>query len=71
MKECRKARSRVGLGIFRDPFQPQCVYNPLEEFILNLTSSCLPTPDFTVEYIQRGGLRDPLIFKSSDGLGIK
>ncbi|XP_008938152.1 PREDICTED: lysine-specific demethylase 2A-like, partial [Merops nubicus] len=27
--------------------------------------------DFTVEYIQRGGLRDPLIFRSSDGLGIK
>ncbi|XP_044293948.1 lysine-specific demethylase 2A isoform X3 [Varanus komodoensis] len=27
--------------------------------------------DFTVEYIQRGGLRDPLIFKSCDGLGIK
>ncbi|XP_054826546.1 lysine-specific demethylase 2A isoform X1 [Eublepharis macularius] len=27
--------------------------------------------DFTVEYIQRGGLRDPLIFQNSDGLGIK
>uniref|UniRef100_G1P3W0 Lysine-specific demethylase 2B n=1 Tax=Myotis lucifugus TaxID=59463 RepID=G1P3W0_MYOLU len=27
--------------------------------------------DFNVEYIQRGGLRDPLIFKNSDGLGIK
>uniref|UniRef100_A0A8D0L769 [histone H3]-dimethyl-L-lysine(36) demethylase n=1 Tax=Sphenodon punctatus TaxID=8508 RepID=A0A8D0L769_SPHPU len=27
--------------------------------------------DFTVEYIQRGGLRDPLIFKNCDGLGIK
>uniref|UniRef100_A0A8C0V5R1 [histone H3]-dimethyl-L-lysine(36) demethylase n=1 Tax=Cyanistes caeruleus TaxID=156563 RepID=A0A8C0V5R1_CYACU len=27
--------------------------------------------DFTVEYIQRGGLRDPLIFRNSDGLGIK
>ncbi|XP_030307380.1 lysine-specific demethylase 2A, partial [Calypte anna] len=27
--------------------------------------------DFTVEYIQRGGLRDPLIFRSADGLGIK
>ncbi|XP_008109474.1 lysine-specific demethylase 2A isoform X1 [Anolis carolinensis] len=26
--------------------------------------------DFTVEYIQRGGLRDPLIFKNCDGLGI-
>ncbi|XP_033014825.1 lysine-specific demethylase 2A isoform X3 [Lacerta agilis] len=27
--------------------------------------------DFNVEYIQRGGLRDPLIFKNCDGLGIK
>lgn len=27
--------------------------------------------DFNIEYIQRGGLRDPLIFKTSDGLGIK
>ncbi|XP_042314779.1 lysine-specific demethylase 2A [Sceloporus undulatus] len=27
--------------------------------------------DFTMEYIQRGGLRDPLIFKNCDGLGIK
>lgn len=64
-------RSTVGLGISRDPFQPEHVYNTLKEFLLNLPSSCLPTPDFTVEYIQRGGLRDPLIFRSSDGLGIK
>ncbi|XP_070583739.1 lysine-specific demethylase 2A isoform X1 [Erythrolamprus reginae] len=27
--------------------------------------------DFNVEYIQRGGLRDPLVFKNCDGLGIK
>ncbi|XP_030643962.1 lysine (K)-specific demethylase 2Aa [Chanos chanos] len=27
--------------------------------------------DFTYEYIQRGGLRDPLIFERPDGLGIK
>uniref|UniRef100_A0A673FUZ1 [histone H3]-dimethyl-L-lysine(36) demethylase n=1 Tax=Sinocyclocheilus rhinocerous TaxID=307959 RepID=A0A673FUZ1_9TELE len=27
--------------------------------------------DFTLEYIQREGLRDPIIFKKADGLGIK
>lgn len=27
--------------------------------------------DFTYEFIQRGGLRDPLIFEKPDGLGIK
>ncbi|XP_061101235.1 lysine (K)-specific demethylase 2Aa isoform X1 [Conger conger] len=27
--------------------------------------------DFTFEYIQRGGLRDPIIFEKPDGLGIK
>ncbi|XP_051945104.1 lysine-specific demethylase 2A-like [Xyrauchen texanus] len=27
--------------------------------------------DFTLEYIQREGLRDPIIFKKTDGLGIK
>uniref|UniRef100_A0A671MPW5 [histone H3]-dimethyl-L-lysine(36) demethylase n=1 Tax=Sinocyclocheilus anshuiensis TaxID=1608454 RepID=A0A671MPW5_9TELE len=27
--------------------------------------------DFTFEYIQREGLRDPIIFKKADGLGIK
>ncbi|XP_076831629.1 lysine (K)-specific demethylase 2Aa isoform X3 [Brachyhypopomus gauderio] len=27
--------------------------------------------DFTFEYIQRGGLRDPIIFERPDGLGIK
>nr|XP_055060868.1 lysine (K)-specific demethylase 2Aa isoform X2 [Misgurnus anguillicaudatus] len=27
--------------------------------------------DFTYEYIQRGGLRDPIIFERPDGLGIK
>lgn len=27
--------------------------------------------DFTLEYIQREGLRDPIVFKKADGLGIK
>ncbi|XP_050983314.1 lysine-specific demethylase 2A [Labeo rohita] len=27
--------------------------------------------DFTLEYIQREGLRDPIIFKKADGLGLK
>uniref|UniRef100_A0A8C6TR40 [histone H3]-dimethyl-L-lysine(36) demethylase n=1 Tax=Neogobius melanostomus TaxID=47308 RepID=A0A8C6TR40_9GOBI len=27
--------------------------------------------DFTYEYVQRGGLRDPIIFERPDGLGIK
>ncbi|KAK7138307.1 hypothetical protein R3I94_013816 [Phoxinus phoxinus] len=27
--------------------------------------------DFTLEYIQREGLRDPIIFKKTDGLGLK
>ena len=27
--------------------------------------------DLTYEYIQRGGLRDPIIFEKPDGLGIK
>ncbi|KAK7930084.1 hypothetical protein WMY93_006479 [Mugilogobius chulae] len=27
--------------------------------------------DFTYEYVQRGGLRDPIIFEKPDGLGIK
>lgn len=82
LSELLQRSSRISEGVYkseeqgwtrdpRGPFQPQCVYTPLKEFLLNLPSSCLPTPDFTVEYIQRGGLRDPLIFRSSDGLGIK
>lgn len=27
--------------------------------------------DFTFEYIQREGLRDPIIFERGDGLGIQ
>lgn len=27
--------------------------------------------DFTYAFIQRGGLRDPVVFEKPDGLGIK
>lgn len=27
--------------------------------------------DFTFEYIQREGLRDPVVFEKADGLGIQ
>lgn len=32
---------------------------------------CVSFPDFTFEYIQREGLRDPIIFDTADGLGIQ
>lgn len=40
--------------------------------ILNKRYLCVAfCADFTLEYIQREGLRDPIIFKKADGLGIK
>lgn len=40
--------------------------------MLNRRYSCIAfCADFTLEYIQREGLRDPIIFKKADGLGIK
>ena len=38
---------------------------------VTLGSFCGVLADFTFEYIQREGLRDPLIFEKSDGLGIE
>lgn len=35
-----------------------------------LLSACF-VPDFTYEFIQRSGLREPIIFEKPDGLGIK
>lgn len=37
----------------------------------NSFSACFYFLDFTYEFIQRGGLRDPIIFEKPDGLGIK
>lgn len=32
---------------------------------------CIFFLEFTFEYIQREGLRDPIIFKTTDGLGMQ
>ncbi|GCC42609.1 hypothetical protein chiPu_0026693, partial [Chiloscyllium punctatum] len=44
--------------------------DPAERPVLTLSPSATPV-DFTFQYVQRDGLRCPLIFKKKDGLGIK
>ena len=41
----------------------------LEHFLV--TCWCLCLSDFTYEFIQRSGLRDPILFDKPEGLGIK
>jgi len=38
---------------------------------VGFTSLCVLFPEFTFQYIQREGLRDPIIFEKADDLGIE
>lgn len=49
----------------------QCMFVFLEDSLTCSHFVCISFPDFTFEYIQREGLRDPIIFRTTDDLGIQ